>query len=379
MQTNSTVDVLILGRGVIGLTSALELARRHPELTIAILDAPTSAMVASRAAAGMLSPGAEFGDDSPLARLGEQSLALYPDFVRTLEEQTGMDIGLRWMGTLIPQTEGGEEEFEQKLADLQGSGAEHRLLEGEDLRRAEPQLNPVFQRAIWLPEGVLNTLILHDALQQSADRLGIAFLEGQVVAAEREDEHVTALKLKDGRIIRFSTLVAATGAWTDDIAEILGLNFGIRPIKGQVARVEAPDGLVRHIFHLPGFYMAPRNRAGVILGSTMEEAGFDSSIDDEVVARFVDEANNLFPALVEYPLAETWAGFRPRSADGLPIIGWISPNSNVLVATGHFRNGILLTPITGQMVATLFDDPYESRWEAFSPRRPSLSAGIADQ
>jgi glycine oxidase len=372
MTADFSTDVLILGKGVIGLSAARELAIRNPDLSIAILEAPTSAMAASRAAAGMLSPAAEFGTDSPLGRLGVESLGMYPDFVRSLEEESGLDLGLRWDGTLIPDIEVQREEFEAKLYECRNADGEYRLLEGDDLRTAEPGLNDTIKRALWLPEGVLNSCRLHDALIASARKRGVAIVEGIPISVERTGDHIQAVVLQDGRRIELATLIAATGAWTDDIAEILGLQFDIRPVKGQVARMQCPDGFVRHIFHLQGFYMAPRVGAGVLLGSTMEDVGFDASISEEVIARFIRQARQLFPALVEFDVVETWAGFRPRSTDGMPIIGWISNDSNVLVATGHFRNGILLTPITGHMIAEMYADPEAALWTEFSAQRPSL-------
>jgi glycine oxidase len=201
--------------------------------------------------------------------------------------------------------------------------------------------------------------------------------QGRIVDVTSDGNLLTGIRLDDGNEIRFDILLAATGAWTNDIARLLDLPFAIRPIKGQLARIGTPDGMLRHVLHLKSLYVAPRAGAGLIVGSTMEDRGFDETIESDVIADFFQQAKSLIPNLGGYDVAEAWVGFRPRSADGLPIIGWSDRWTNLMIATGHFRNGILLTPLTAHIVGELVENPENPKWAIFSPNREQLKVSEA--
>lgn len=365
-------DLLILGAGVIGLACAREIRRRHPSHRLAILDAPTGALPASRAAAGMLAPYAEFADDTALARWCAASYAAYPSYVTELERETGLTVGLHHTGTLVPEVPWADEDLAMRAAAWSRRGIPWRWLEGSALQRSEPALAPRVTRAAWLPEGGINSRLLHGALLAAVRATAVAWVEGRAVRARVERDHVVGIHLADGRYIACRAVLAATGAWTTPVADLLDLRFSVRPIKGQIVRVAAPDDTLRHVIHADGVYIAPWGEHGIVIGSTMEDVGFDGTVDDTTVASLRARAMTLVPAIENCPVAESWAGFRPKSEDGLPIIGWSGRWANVMVATGHFRNGILLTPATASAVAQLYENPNDSTWEAFSPERHGL-------
>ncbi|MEQ8821552.1 MAG: FAD-dependent oxidoreductase [Sumerlaeia bacterium] len=362
-------DLLVLGGGVIGLACARAIHDRHPGLRVAILDADTGALPASRAAAGMLAPFAEFAEDSPLARFCTESLARYRGgWLDRLTKESGVAVECLWNGTLVPAFLGEDARFDAKCRDIAERGLAHRILEGPALRAAEPALAPAIERALWLPEGVLNPRQLHDALREAGRRRGFVFLEDRATEVIADGARVAGLRLAGGGEVGCERLLAATGAWGEAVARLLDVRFPVGPVKGQVGRIAAPDGLLRHIIHLKALYLAPRPGQGVVLGATEEPgAGFDTTVAPRVMADFHADAARLVPALADCPLAEAWAGFRPRTPDAAPLLGPIARWSNVLVATGHFRNGILLTPLTGEVLAGLYDG--EAAWEEFAAER----------
>lgn len=372
-SSQAPYDLLILGAGVIGLACAREIHRRHPSHRVALLDAPTGAMPASRAAAGMLAPFAEFAEDSALARWCAESFAAYPVFASELARETGLDIGLHHTGTLVPEGDD-PENLHRNAQAWTRRGVAWRWLQGDDLRRAEPALAPTVRRAAWLPEAGLVSRQLHAALMASVRRTPMGFIEGTARRVLAEGHRVTGIELADGRVVPCRAVLAATGAWTSPVAELLDLRFRITPIKGQVARLAAPAGTLRHVIHTHGVYLAPWADQGIVMGSTMEDVGFDASVQEATIAAMRARAMAFVPAIAECPVAETWAGFRPKAVDRLPIVGWTARWANVMIATGHFRNGILLTPATARAVARLYENPNDHTWRAFSPERPGLVA-----
>lgn len=362
-------DLLVLGGGVIGLACARAVRERHPRLRIAVLDAPAQAMPASLAAAGMLAPWSEFPEPSPLGELCVESLALYGGFLAELSRDTGIDVALEGAGTLVPDVPAESDRIDAKLEAFRRRGVAHRVVEDEALRALEPALSPSVKRAILLPEAIVNPRRLHAALRADAERRGIEWIEGNALARLQQGSRVAGLLLVDGRRVAFDTLLAATGAWSGAVAALLDLHFDVVPVKGQMLRLGAPDGLLRHVVHLKSVYLAPRAGAGIVVGSTMEEKGFDVQVSAAFVDEYAARAAALVPAVAEARVIERWAGHRPRSADGAPIIGRSHRWDNVLVATGHFRNGILLTPATARMVAAIYDGEADAAWTPFSPAR----------
>lgn len=324
-------DLLVVGGGVIGLSCALQIAIIDRTVRIVIADASTRPGIASRAAAGMLAPHAEFHEDGPLFRMCLASLAEYPAFL----EHYAPEVRIHDAGVLVPC-----HEYAPLIPDLA-----RRI--SDAIARENPILHGgVLTEAMLVPGGIVDPRALHDALRATAVGMGISFVEGQPVTVEGN-----TITLDSGATIRARKVLLATGAWSRDLGTLFGVSLEMEPVKGQVVRVAAPDGLLTQVVHTSDVYLAPRPGQGIIIGATMELAGFDERVDRDVVEGLLSAAERFAPTLRKYSVAEAWSGFRPRLKGGMPFIGKVPGREHILVATGHFRNGILLTPITGRLLA----------------------------
>ncbi len=366
----TTTDLAVIGGGVIGLSCALQIRAKFPDCSITIVDAPNRPGVASRAAAGMLVPLAEFHDDSPLFRLGIESYCQWPQFLAEYGGSSAPEIDST--GALVPS--GHDEALRGELAArfARLHSPEVASLTASDVRALEPLLDgDVWDCAYKIEGAVVDPRRVHEALTAEATCRSIAFHPGEVVEVELAGSPnvARALKLADGGRIEFERLLLSTGAWSQSIGEKLGLSVELIPIKGQVARLAAPDGALRHVVHTTPIYFAPRAGEGILIGATMEDAGFDPTVTEAAMNDLRRMAQAFSTRISELPLAESWMGFRPKFPDGAPAIGWSSRVSNLLVATGHFRNGILLTPATGRLIAECFGTGANAPGSAFDPTR----------
>ncbi len=363
-------EVAIVGGGVIGLSIAYALTERQPGRRVVVIEAQTGSREASWAAAGMLAPYSEFDAESPFFRLCRDSADLYPDFVSALRVESGMPCTLVDTGSLVLQTaEDDPRIFETKARFLDTLGVAYDVLEGAALRAFEPALGPGTIRALWLPERSVNNRQLWSALAAACRRRGVDLLLGTSVSgAHCADGRVHALDTGAG-IVEAETVVLAAGAWSQSVGDLFGVSLPVVPIKGQMLRFDAPDGTVRRTLHRSGVYIVPRPGFGIVVGTTVEDCGFNRSVEDATIARLVHEAAQLLPALAERAPAETWAGLRPKLPDGAPVLGVAPGYANLLLATGHFRNGILLTPLTGRIIAELIDQSCTRDLEPFAPVR----------
>lgn len=347
-SSQNTFDLLVIGGGVIGLSCALHVHVLRPAWRICILDRPTQAGVASTAAAGMLAPFSEFAEDHTLAALARESFAEYPDFLARFAP----GVPLCGKGTLLIDGNATEHRFNSRVQALAGLGVEARILRGDALRAAEPSLAPTVPRALHLPERLIDPRALHASLCEAARTRGIAFLDAELNGLKHTGNVVERGMLGGKDDLRFERLLIATGAWSSALGAQLGLSLDVTPIKGQIVQLDAPRAeTLRHIIHAPNIYVAQRSANAMLCGATMEDAGFDSHIDADTSAELVARAAALVPDLATARVADSWIGFRPRTPDKFPILGKSSRFENLWLATGHFRNGILLTPATGRVIA----------------------------
>jgi glycine oxidase len=343
----SAARVAIVGGGIIGLASAWRLAQAG--WRVSVLDAAPESREASWAAAGMLAPHHEADAPGPLWRLGVASLALWPGFAAQLCGEAGAEaIDLRAAGGLLPILD----DHDQRLADAklaflasQGVAVEH--LDATALGRREPALNRACRGALLIPAGQVNPRLVVEALQAACVRHGVELRFGAGVAALAPG----AVRLAQGGSVACDEVVLASGAWTPALAGLAGIDLPGEPVKGQMLRLRADDGLLGRFVHCHHAYLVPRRGQGVVVGSTMVDAGFDKRDDPAAIARLAAGARTLVPALADAPIAETWTGLRPRLAGGLPVLARV--RAGLVLATGHFRNGILLAPITAAAVAAL--------------------------
>jgi glycine oxidase len=350
----TTADVVIVGAGVIGLAAAWRLTQHA--LRVAILD-PDPARAASRAAAGMLAPVTEvrYGEEELLA-LGVESLRRYPSFVADLEAATGHNVGLRTDGTLLAATDAGDRALLSDLHDFQRSlGLDAELLTSRDCRALEPGLSPDIRCGLHVrsDHSVDNRRLctaLLAAVEDSVRREAVAGIE---VAADQ----VRGVRLRSGERISSGKVVLAAGPWSGEIDGVPDhVRPQVRPVKGEILRLrtramsgDLPTRSVRGLVNSHEVYLVPRSDGELVVGATVEEAGFDATVRAGAVRELLRDARAVFPAIDELELVETMAAHRPGSPDNRPIVG-ATDIDGLVVATGHYRNGILLTPVTTDLV-----------------------------
>jgi glycine oxidase len=333
-------DAIVVGAGIIGLSLAIELNKQG--LRVLVVEKGEPGREASWAAGGML---CDFpGETRPeLRELATASAAMYPEFVHELEDESGVKIDLRSVGTLL---------FLDEPQEPHASGAHGWVARWHEL---EPNLKAANLRAkssvgVYLKERCVDPRHLTAAAITAARHRGIDFSSG---------DHVLAVELTDGKACGICTnktqfaagmVVNCAGAWAGQIGPYA---FPTRPVKGQMLCVVMPQKeLVRHVIRTPDVYLIPRSDGRMLIGATAEEAGFDKQTVPETILKLRQSALDLVPKLADARILEAWAGLRPGTPDGLPILG-ATPTLGYFVATGHFRDGILLAPVTAKLMAQM--------------------------
>ena len=372
MTTTQRFDVVVVGGGLIGLACAWRLAQRGR--TVAVID-PAPASAASHVAAGMLAPVSEvrYGEERLLA-LALESLRRYPAFVDELEDLTGQDVGLRRAGTLVVATDGGDRAMLADLHTFQARlGLSAQLLTSRECRAMEPMLAPAVRSGLFV-EGDLsvNNRLLAAALLTAVELSGGQVVPDSVARVVVEADRATGVELAGGRSLRADAVVVAAGPWSSTVG---GLPAGalppVRPVKGQILRLHGPSLLsrtVRALVNGTEVYLVPRVDGELVVGATVEEMGYDVTVRAGAVYELLRDAHVAVPGVAELTLVESIAGLRPGSPDNAPILGPTAV-AGLFVATGHHRNGVLLTPVTADLVADAVDDKRHEFLDAFSPRR----------
>jgi glycine oxidase len=343
-------DVIVIGGGLIGLTIAWRAAQRG--LDVLVLERDACAHGATRAAAGMLAPIAEidFGTaGESLLALGLESAAAWPAFADELAAAIGEPSRLRTDGTLILARDRDEAEaLERQLAHRERLGLPVERLLASEARRIEPALVPSLRMALSIPtEASVDPRWVCDALLVAMRAAGAELREGAAVASvTRESGIARGVELESGERLAGEHVVLATGAWAGALA-----NVPVRPVKGQIMLLRDPEGegLVTHTLRFEHGYLVPRADGIYALGASAEERGFDLTITARPLYELLRDASELVPALLDLEVAEISAGLRPGSPDNLPLIGTVKEDGLIL-ACGHYRNGILLAPLTATMV-----------------------------
>nr|MDQ2688306.1 glycine oxidase ThiO [Armatimonadota bacterium] len=361
-------DIVILGGGVIGLSIAWQLSRRGAHVTV--IDAGHLGQ-ASWAAAGMLAPLAETGMPGPLVDLCLDSLHAYPTFLEALREETCDAPTLYGPGMLrVAVTATEEDALCRALSWQKERGLPLEWLDSLTVRELEPGISPAVRMALLSPqEKHVTPRLLLGSLRQACLRRPISLLtETTVTGLRLSGDCVHAVQTTAG-IIPCGQLLISGGAWSGQVGNLLGLSFPVKPVRGQMLSLTpAPSVPFRHTIYGHHRYLVPRADNQVVVGATEENVGFDTGTTATGVSSLLTAASALVPALTNAAIESVWTGLRPVSADGLPLLGRVPHWQNVQVASGHGRNGILLTPITSQlMAASLLDGaPPPS---AFTPAR----------
>lgn len=377
----TTYDVVVVGGGVIGLACGWRLAQRGRN--VAVVD-PAPASAATRAAAGMLAPVTEvrYGEEALLA-LGVESLRRYPGFVADLEAASGREVGLRTEGTLLVATDAGDRALLSDLHDFQRSlGLDAELLASRECRSLEPGLSPDIRCGLLVrSDHSIDNRRLAAALLDVVAR-DATLVRDAADAVDVDEARGHSVRLNGGDVLRAQTIVVAAGPWS---AAIPGLpeqaRPRVRPVKGEILRLRARAAAQLPTRSLRGFvngrevYLVPRADGEVVVGATVEEMGFDATVRTGAVRELLRDARAILPVIDELEFVEASAAHRPGSPDNRPIIG-ATGIGGVLLATGHYRNGVLLTPVTADLVADLATDGTANAELAalVSPRRFSPAA-----
>ncbi|MEU3855920.1 glycine oxidase ThiO [Streptomyces sp. NPDC028722] len=376
-MSSRTSDVLVIGGGIIGLVTAWRAAQRG--LATAVVD-PEPGGGAARVAAGMLAAVTElhYGEETLLA-LNLESARRYPEFVAELTELTGHDPGYRRCGTLAVALDADDRAHLRDLHALQQrSGLASEWLSGRECRRLEPMLAPGVRGGLRVDgDHQVDPRRLAAALMAACERAGVVFHRAWTERLDVAGGRAAGVTTADGTGLSAGQVVLAAGSLSGRLAGLPEeLRPPVRPVKGQVLRLTVPHRFapflsrtVRAVVRGSQVYLVPRENGELVVGATSEELGWDTTVTAGGVYELLRDAHELVPGITELPLTETRAGLRPASPDNAPLLG-PSGLDGLLLATGHHRNGVLLTPVTGDVLAhTLVTGGLPPEARPFTPRR----------
>ncbi len=392
-----SVDTVVVGGGIIGLAAAWR--ARQAGLSVTLLERGGTGEGTSHVAAGMLAPvaEAEFGETGRrVLDLGLRSAALWPAFAAELEEASGIEVGLRRSGTLVVARDADEaRELERQIAFRDSLELPTERLLPSAARELEPALAPTIRLALHASgDHSVDPRLVLAALRRACEVEGVLVRERARVASVehdgprqpgcgdddggeaagaglREGGRVTGVLLEDGELIPAGQVVLAAGAWTSEVGLPPGASIPVRPVKGQILRLHDPagPGLLSGVVRFQGGYLVPRGDGRYVLGATMEERGQDLHPTAGGVYELLRDASELVPGVSELHVEELSVGLRPSTPDNAPAIG---PGAldGLLWATGHHRNGILLAPLTAELlVHELTGAPTDPLRSLCDPRR----------
>ena len=345
-------DVLVVGGGVMGCACAHRLAAAGLQVTL--LERALPGAESSAAAAGILGAQSEVSAAGPFFELCLASRQLFPDYVRELESISGIAIGYERSGVLevaLDPTEG--RMAVGRLQWMLDRGLRVEILDRAEALQLEPALVPTLVGANYYPDDhQVDPERLACALATAASRLGCQFLNGvQVLGLKMAGERVVGLETDRGPLSAGAVLIAG-GAWSTRLQGLPALRTTLKPVAGQIVQLESKPAFFRHVVYGFKGYIVPRSDGRILLGSTLEDRGFDKAVTCEGLHQITGMAMAMVPNLKLARLSQTWSGLRPASGDNLPLLGAASP-PGLFFATGHYRNGILLTPITAEIICAL--------------------------
>jgi glycine oxidase len=376
-QGGTAGDVLVIGGGVIGLVTAWRVAQRG--LTVTVVD-PRPGGGAAQVAAGMLAAVTElhYGEEA-LLELNLASARRYPEFAAELEDASSQEIGYRRCGALAVALDADDRAQLRELHALQQRcGLETVWLSGRDCRRLEPMLAPGVRGGLRVDgDHQADPRKLTAALLTACERVGVDFRRERAERLLLTGDRATGVRLADGTELSAGQLVLAAGSYSGELAGLpADIRPPVRPVKGQILRLRIPKShapflsrTVRATVRGSQVYLVPRVTGELVIGATSEEQGWDTTVTAGGVYELLRDAHELIPGLTELPLVETRAGLRPGTPDNAPLLG-PSRLPGLQLATGHYRNGVLLAPLTGELLAHSLVTGELPEWaRAFSPLR----------
>lgn len=363
-------DIIVLGGGVIGLSIAFECQRRGDQ--VLVLDVSECGGQASGAAAGMLAPYSEISEDpDDFFHLCVQSLHEFPSWQEEIKQLSGIDFEYRKTGSLTVILHEAERLSLETRKDWQQQfGCRSEVIERDRLREIEPNLSDEIIAALYTPEEThLYAPDYVKALKQACISVGVQIYERLEQTEIVEWQREVHVRSKDQRSFFADHLVVATGAWSSELEETFDIKIPVFPIRGQICAYEI-DEPIRHLIFSSQGYLVSKTNGSLVCGASEDIAGFDTRVTEKGVGRLERWSKKLLPQLHDLSPYHRWAGLRPATRDGFPLLGSLSSDRHILFATGHYRNGILLSPITAKVIADHLNDlPERLPLTAFSPER----------
>ncbi|MGH9257842.1 MAG: glycine oxidase ThiO [Vicinamibacterales bacterium] len=364
------MQVIVVGAGVVGYAIAYELAARGAQ--VRVIDPRGSGQGATRASAGILAPHIE-GHSEKLLQLGLCSLDQYDNFIARVSADAGRPIEYRRTGTLEVALDDAEaQDLQQRRRTLADAGVFHSFLDGDGARQLESCLTDGVRAALLIPRhGYVGVASLMTALVEAAARRGGTLTVGRVDAVS--DDRGSPRVVTSDQTIAADAVVIAAGCWSGGIRVPPAPSPPVRPVRGQLLHLRQAQPTLSFVVWGTGCYLVPWQDGSILVGATVEEAGFDESVTVDGVRQLLQSAEQLVPALRSAIFDDARAGLRPATADDLPIIGASTTMRGVYYATGHYRNGVLLAPLTAALMADLLVSGHERReLESVRPARFGL-------
>jgi glycine oxidase len=341
---------VVVGAGIVGCAVARELAEAG--LSVTVLDRAEPVQEASHAAAGMLSPLAESSGPGPFVDLMKAARDRFARLALQLREETGIDVGYQDRGTLVLALDDeGEHVLEARFRWLKANLEDGERLSGAETLRLEPAVHPSVRWSLRFPgDHQVDNRALSRALWSAAVRSGADFRVGvEVLRLHTRGDRALAVEASGGERIAADWIVLAAGSWSGSLAG-LPRRLPVVPVHGQLVAVGKLPPLFQHVVHSADCYIVPRSDGRLIIGATTERQGFRKVVTAGGILALLSAGVAAAPSISELPLIDCWSGLRPGTPDGLPILGPDPELPNLVYATGHYRNGILLAPITGEII-----------------------------
>ncbi len=348
-----TTDVVIIGGGVIGCAIAYFL--RKQQVNVVLLERGEIGGQASGAAAGLLAPLGPLSGPGPFANLVLAGFSRLVSLIPELEEVSGIQVSFERTGALrVVRNPKRVAHLQKRMEKWQPLGLQLYWLNGDEARRREPLLTHDVCAAVYAPEeSQISASHLVQAYARAAQRMGADIRPQQEVhTLLKHDERVTEVHTKQGVSIRCNSVVLASGAWAAQCAEEFDVALPVSPLHGQLLSLPQPSTPLQHIVFGDAGYLVPRGNS-ILVGATKEERGFDQTVTEQGTEWLYTTATRLLPELAGSPIQRSWSGLRPKTPDSHPLIDFLPPWKNVLVAAGHNSVGIILSAITGQCVAEM--------------------------
>ncbi len=370
------MQVAVIGGGVIGGLTACYLKERGADVTL--LERGNMGRESSWAGAGILCPIHPWLYPDAFSELINASLQLYPAFQRKIESDTGLSIQRIESGLLIPCFADDRVDHWQAAIDWSEKfGWELEQLDTAETLKREPTLSPSITRSLhWPGVGQLRNPRLLQAVGKRLSQLGVEMVENaEVTGLTRDGDALSGVTTVDGRSFPADQVLLAGGSWSGELAASMGFELPVKPVKGQIVLLKGKPGAMKAIVKHDDAYFVPRVDGRVLVGASMEFVGFKPGNTEEVVNSLLSSMRRIAPGLADFEVEHEWMGFRPGSPDGMPYLGPVPTIPGLWVASGHYRNGVALAPITAELMSDwMMGETPSMNLSTFAVDRPVLSS-----